>query len=515
MTLVDETPSPWPRRAILFGLAALAAAHAPIAFGVAGNERLPHLENVLFEPTAAAPLAVLLCWLWMVWVRRARLQGFAGEERVEAGALLLAVAGGLAGWSHYTGVTPLLVPALALASLASALLLAGPRAFRTLVYPSVFLLLAMPLPMPIVNVILYPLQLWNAAATGATLSLIGFDVVVSGNLVFTEERVAQVIETCTGVRSLLTVVMAACVYTEVMWHDHKRRLALILVAPLIAIFTNHLRILSILFNPYATFATVHTIQGLVMIAVAVILLAAIDALLDRTWKTEAEPHLIVEVPRGRVSLGAAASYAALCGAIAVVALAGPRWQPPDDLGITPLAALDGSVAGYALAGFQPDFEYLGSVRFDHFVAHRSTPLGDRADQPEVRLLIGSDQRLDPTLGIGSSKAAIPGPGGFIVPDALTPAPPAPGVEVMVVRKPRERLLVYFWSLGQSDLVTETIRAVLGLDRSPWRRPGRSVFVRLSTVIEPGVAGLIEAESRLDEFVVALYSEFEELGVEPR
>jgi len=514
MAAIVSSPMPWPRRLILLGMGILALPHAPLLFYATGSERMSHLENVLFEPTVAAPLPVLLCWLWMVWVRRERLAGFAGEERREVGALLLVFAGALTGWSHYTGVRPLLVLSLGLSSLASALMLAGPRGMRTLLYPAAFLLLAMPVPTPVVNAILHPLQLWNAAAAGGTLTLLGFDAVVSGDLVFTGDLVAQVIETCAGVRSVLTVVMATCVYTELVWHDRKRRLALIAAAPLVAILANHLRILSILFNPYGTISTVHTIQGLLTIVFSVLLIAALDALLDRVWKTEPEPHLIVEATRGQVSWEAAAGYLVICAVIAVAVLAGPRWEPGDDLEAASFADFDGRVPGYALAGFQPDFEYLGSVRFDHFVAHRSTPLGGRAGQPEVRLLIAGDRRLDPSLGLGSLKAVIPERGGFVLEGGQVPSPPAPGIEVKVVQQPRARALVYFWSRGRQGLVTETARAVLGLDRSPWRREGRSVFVRLSTVIEPGVGGLVEAASRLDDFVEALRPEFEEINVVP-
>lgn len=515
MTAMADLPVPWRRRMIIAGGGALAAAHLPLLFHEAGNQRLPHLENLLFEPTAAALHPVLICWAWMVWIRRARLKGFAGEERLEAGAILLALSGGLAGWSLYAGIPPLLVPALSLSSLASGLMLGGPRAMKTLLYPAAFLLLAMPVPTPIVNAILHPLQLWNAMAVGGTLTLFGIDAVVAGDLVFTEDQVAQVIETCAGVRSVLTVVMATCIYTELAWHDRKRRLALVAVAPLVAMFTNHLRILSILFNPYGTISTVHTIQGLMTTFLSIVIIAVIDVLLDRFWKTEPEPHLVVEAPRGQVSGEVAISYFAICVAIVAVALAGPRWEPPEVPGEGPFAEFDGHVAGYALSGFKPDYEYLGSVRFDHFVAHRSTPLGDRRGQPEVRLLIASDHRLDPSLGLGSAKAAIPERGGFFLSGAQVPSPPAAGIEVKVVQQPDARVLVYFWSLGQAGLATETARAVFGLDRSPWRREGRAVFVRLSTVIEEDTAGLVDAEARLDAFFEALRPAFEEIGVEPR
>ena len=62
MTAMADLPVPWRRRMIIAGGGALAAAHLPLLFHEAGNQRLPHLENLLFEPTAAALHLVLICW---------------------------------------------------------------------------------------------------------------------------------------------------------------------------------------------------------------------------------------------------------------------------------------------------------------------------------------------------------------------------------------------------------------------------------------------------------------------
>jgi len=506
---------PGTRPAIAVGLALLAAVHAPLLSPDPSRADIAHLEGLLFEPTSAAPIPVLLCWLWMIWARRERLAGFVGEERPNGGALLLLASGALAGWAHYTGVHSLLVLSLGLVTLASAWMLVGPRGFRTLIYPCTFLLLAMPVPTPIVNAILFPLQRANASVTGWLLGLFGMDARVSGDLIFTSFGTAQVIEGCTGVRSLLIVVMAACIYTELAWHDRRRTRVLIALSPVVAVVMNEVRILSVVFNPYGAFAAVHTAQGLVTIVASVLCIAGIDLLLGRIWKTPREPHLIVETPRGRVHPGTALGFAGVSLAIALASLAGPRWEPPQRLSIPNLTDLGGELPDFALAGFEPDFEYLGSARFDAFLAYRWAPRALDADRPEVRLLVGADHRLDPVLGIGSRKTAIPGRGGFPVSDTSVPSPAEGGVESLVVQQSEGRFLVYFWSRGQAGLGVETVRAVFGLDRSPWRRPGRAAFVRLATEIEPGTAGLVRAKERLDAFVASLLPEFEKTGVAPR
>ena len=498
------------RYAIGLGLLGLGAAHSPLLFFDPGNAALPHLEDVFYEPTSAAPLFVLGCWLWMLWVRRARLAGFAGREWPAMGGVAFLASGALCGWARYTGVDALLVLSLALCSLASALMLAGPSAARTLLYPAAFLLLAMPVPTPVVNAILHPLQLANAKAAGTVLALFGFDVTVSGDLIFVDDAIAQVIEGCAGLRSVLTLLMAACIYTELTWHDRRRTLALIGLSPLLALVTNHLRILSIILNPYATISTVHTFQGLATITVGVILLACLDVLLDRLWPTEREPHLVVEPPLGLVSRTTAWGFTGLCFSLAIISLAGPRWQPPPGAMEPSLGGFRNVVPGYALSGWKPDFAYLGSVRFDAFLAHRSL----RKEQPEVRMLIGADHRLEPMLGLGSRKAALPGRGAVELVNVPRPASPMDGVEVLLVRMPGSEQLVYFWEVGQESLPVETLRAVFGVDRSPFRREGRAAFVRLSTPIGGEAAGMIRAQNRLREYFEALKAEFHKLELLP-
>lgn len=200
----------------------------------------------------------------------------------------------------------------------------------------------------------------------------------------------------------------------------------------------------------------------------------------------------------------------LCLMVAVLSLAGPRWQPPPDPGLPALGSLTNTLPAHPVAGWKPDYRYLGSVRFDTFVAHRWT----RRGEPEVRLLIGADHRLDPLLGVGSRKAALAMRGAVEVDSALKPPPPMRGVEVLVVRTPAGLQLVYFWEMGRASLLVETLRATLGLDRSPLRRAGRTLFVRFSTGIEEGPAGLVRARSRLNEHFEASKQELQRLGALP-
>ncbi len=494
---------------VALGLAGIALAHLSLLTFDPGLGELEGIEDAFFEPTSASPGVVMLCWLWLLYIRGRRLRGFEGRESPLAGSCLLLVGSGLCLWAHYVGVQTLLIFSLSLLVLASGLLLGGSGALRTLLFPSAFLLLAIPVPTPFLNAVMYPLQLANAAAAGFVLEIVGFEPIVSGDLIFVGERVFQVIESCSGLRTVLTVVMSTCIYTELCWHDRRRTVVLIALSPLVGIVANHLRILTIIFNPYAGIASVHAAQGLAMLVVAVVLIALLDAMLARIWKTPPEPHLPSQPASGTLPLTISGSYAVICMSLAVASLGLTPWTAPTE-DLVPLVRIKAELSGWQLTGFKPDAEFLGSVRYDEFIAHRY----DRGDAPMVELFVASDRRLDPILGIGSDKTLIPGRGGVPIPVDVDLGAPSEFLDAEVIRLPGELRLVYHWKVGLGSHWQELYRGVLALDRSPLRRPGRAAVVRISTPIEQDGEGLAEAVARLQTFVHELHDDFVQAGVWP-
>ena len=495
---------------IAIGLAAIVLAHLPLLTYNPGSGSLEGIENALFETTSASPGLVMICWLWFIYMRWPHLRGFEGQESPLAGSLLLFVGAGLCVWAHYVATPTLLVFSFSLLSLASGLLLGGMAAFRTLLFPAAFLLLAVPVPTPIVNSIMYSLQLANAAAAGFVLSLFRFAPVVSGDLIYVGDQAFQVIESCSGLRTILVVVMSACVYSQLVWHDRGRTIVLIALSPFVGILTNHLRILTIILNPYSSIASVHAAQGLVMVVFAVLIIAMLDSFLARVWKTPIQPHLQAEAPTGRLPLNVSGSFAVICTSLAVASLSVAPWSLPEEK-IVPLVRIKADLPNWNLKGYEPDREFLGSVRFDEFIAHRY----QRGDEPPVDLFVASNRRVDPLLGLGSTKTLVPGRGAVSLSIEFDLGAPSPNVDAAVIRMPTQHQLVYHWKIGMASVWEETARAVLALDRSPFRRLGRSAFVRLSTPIESDPRGLADAIARLRILMDALRGDFVKLGIEPR
>lgn len=447
-------------------------------------------EAMLFEPTGNSPPLVFAAALWLFWRRWPRLRAAFGIAPARLPALLLlAVAVGLCFWSHVVGTPALLLPALTCALLGAGFWLGGRPGARAVLLPAVFVMTAFPIPAALLNQFIYPLQLFTADTVGAILNAVGLSTHVEGDLIFREGAIFQVIESCSGVRTIETIVMSSLLYHDLFYRSRLQSWLLFLLAPFVGVVANLLRVIGIVLNPYSKFAAIHTLQGLVMIVVAVMMLAALDLLLTRLLPAD-PPGTRVRSTRP-LAPGRAAVLTLLAGGLAIATLIVTPWEPAA-VQETPLSAFPVDVAGFHGDGRKLDREFYGTTSFSEWV-HR------RYEQPEgawVDVLLGSDRRLDPFVSPFSLKVAIPEPGTVL--EARTPIELEDGLQAerLVLHSRRGREIVYTWRVGSRGPAREVARALLSLDRGPWRRSGRALVVRLTTPADE------HADARLRSFAAA-------------
>ena len=164
-------------------------------------------------------------------------------------------------------------------------------------------------------------------------------------------------------------------------------------------------------------------------------------------------------------------------------------------------------------GLPLDKEFLGSARFSEWINRRYSH-GD--EKEDVEILLVSDNRLDRSTHILSPKIAVPGPGWILEKSRRVQLEPrSPTVTSQIYGSHGRRMLVYQWYENMENLPTEFLRHILSLDRSPWRRsPGRSLAIRISTPLSPGLLGEKEAELRLRRFARATQKELVKVGIQP-
>lgn len=460
------------------------------------------VEGMLFEPSGSSPLLVFAATAWLFARRWTRFRNALGAPaRPLWGALLWMLAFALAGWAYYIQETALLIPSLSATILGSALMLGGTPALRAVLLPALFLLFAVPIPPAVLNQFMYDLQIATARSSSWILQLFGGEALNQAERIYHDGRVFQVIESCSGVRSVETLFMSSFLYHDLFYRSRLQSTLVVFSSIGIGLFVNQIRVLTIVLNPYSHFAAVHTLQGLVMIAVGVFLLALVDSLFSRFlpakpwWRRSGRGH---ELPRLRL-----VAVALLAALLAATTLLLRPWKPLDVAGEPELSSVPAQLAGWTTTSLKLDREFLGSVGFSEWV-HRRYERGSDA----VEVLLGTNRRLDERIDFRSPKLGIPGSGWEVIARGEAKLLSGRTVRRLEVRAPGEdRQVSYLWTEGVEDPATEVLRATLALDRGPWRRTGRAWVARLTTRLE---ASPEQSDARLRAFAAVLEPELERI-----
>ena len=259
---------------------------------------------------------------YILWSQRARLASvpvksstFLGGAAVVFG--LLGLWAGIAGAELYTQRLSLL---LVLAG--TVVYFWGVRLLRFLLVPFGLLFLALPIPAIIFNKIAFPLQLFASRCAVWSMSLLGIPVLRQGNIIelkplntFATKKL-EVVEACSGIRSLMTLLTLAVVFAYFTHSPSeppgsgKRfgwlrsywfwRAAIIVISAVpIAILTNAFRVsgTGVLAHYYGTEIAdgfFHSFSGWAIYIVAFIMLFGIGMILDRFKPAQAEGEQRVE-----------------------------------------------------------------------------------------------------------------------------------------------------------------------------------------------------------------------------
>ena len=183
----------------------------------------------------------------------------------------------------------------------------GIRVINLLIVPFVLLLLAIPIPQIIFNRIAFPLQIW--ASQMAVWGIRVFDVPTlrNGNVIdilprgSTQTISLEVVEACSGIRSLMTLVTLALVlsyftrnhaggrFANLSTPDLLRTLILMILAVPIAVLTNAARVtatgvLTYYYGKQATESTWHDVSGWLVYIVALALLIGANYILQKIFR---------------------------------------------------------------------------------------------------------------------------------------------------------------------------------------------------------------------------------------
>jgi len=171
------------------------------------------------------------------------------------------------------------------------LFLAGWQVLRAVSFPLTFLLLMIPIPVIIYNQITFPLQLIASRFATFWLELVQVPVLREGNVLILPNYSLEVVEACSGIRSLMTLITLAVAYGYLVEPRRWARYSLVILMIPIAIVSNAIRImgtgvLTNRFGPKAAEGFFHEFSGWVIFLAALILMFASHAILKRFGRSQ-------------------------------------------------------------------------------------------------------------------------------------------------------------------------------------------------------------------------------------
>jgi exosortase len=157
------------------------------------------------------------------------------------------------------------------------LFLAGWKMLRAVSFPLGYLMWMIPIPVIIYNQITFPLQLIASRVATAWLEFAQVPVLRDGNILIMSNYSLEVVEACSGIRSLMTLMALAVAYGYLVSPRRWVRYVLAAFMVPVAIGTNAIRIMGagILarhFGPVVAEGFLHEFSGWVIFLVALVLM---------------------------------------------------------------------------------------------------------------------------------------------------------------------------------------------------------------------------------------------------
>jgi len=145
--------------------------------------------------------------------------------------------------AHYAGVLTLAPLAMILFLSVTVCFLYGLSVFRICLFALFLLLFMIPVPTQVYSSLTIPLQLYVTKATVIISQGIGVPILREGNVLFLPEHTLQVVEACSGLRSIMTLLTLGTIISYFFLKSFILRVVLSLSAIPIAIMINIVRVM--------------------------------------------------------------------------------------------------------------------------------------------------------------------------------------------------------------------------------------------------------------------------------
>jgi exosortase len=459
------------------------------------------IESFFFEAGATVPALHYAAFAYVIWTRREALRWASPREVSPLAGIICALLGCLLfGWARLVDQLDMLIDSLTLLLAAGSLWIGGWRRLGLFVLPLTILWLARPWPPMVIHSLHETLQTMTGSIAVFLLSPFGATE-ISGHILGFGDHYFEVIEGCSGLRSTLTLVFSTLVYAEIFSRSRRQTIGLVAIAIMLGLGVNGLRVVSIMLAPGADASSDHSIQGLVMISVGVLLVAAADALGDRwLWPRGSRSWRHPETSPDSEFLDVQARWVpllVLSGSLVVASFIPLAQKPPESV-IWKLHEIRREMGPWhQFRVLELDHDHMGSVGFRDKLYREYVRGNDH-----VFLFVGADDRRRRDQSSLSPRTRLPDRGWETVEFDYVELPGSGRtVERLRQRRVSEDALTFHFRLGAGDLWMESLRWIFAYDLRPGQRPVEHAVVRVTARIIDGDA--VRAQNTLFQFMAEL------------
>lgn len=163
--------------------------------------------------------------------------------------------------------------------------------FRAVLFPWAFLLLMIPIPAIVFNLVTFPLQLLASRVASTMLPWMGVPVLREGNVIVLPAMALEVAEACSGIRSLMSLMTLAVIYGYLMERKVTVRVLLAVAAIPIAVAANSFRIVGTgllvqYWDPDKAQGFFHEFSGWLIFMVSLAMIYLLHRVLQVFWHKE-------------------------------------------------------------------------------------------------------------------------------------------------------------------------------------------------------------------------------------
>jgi exosortase len=269
------TPFSWP--AIAWVSVLLGVCYAPVLVSLVRQwDGDPDMGHGFFVPVLAGLIA---------WKKRGQIAGKPAVPNWWGLAIML-----WAGFQLYIATLGaelfLTRTSIVFSIIGAVLLLGGTEYLKVFGFPLFLLFFMVPIPAVIYNQITFPLQIFASQVAERAIDLLQIPVIREGNVLILPQQTLNVVEACSGIRSLLTLTFLSLVYGYFFEKRTWVRVVLFFSTIPIAIAANAGRVtftgVVSQFNPELAEGWFHEAQGWVIFMIGLTILVAFHQLIIRT-----------------------------------------------------------------------------------------------------------------------------------------------------------------------------------------------------------------------------------------